>query len=47
MPLQVNTRPVSFVLSCAVTLLFALLVNWMIGRKMREIDMLGALKSVE
>ena len=47
MPLQVNTRPVSFVLSCAVTLLFALLVNWMIGRKMREIDMLGALKSVD
>ena len=39
--------PASYILSCAVTLLFALAVNAMIGRKMRDIDMLGALKSVE
>ena len=47
MPLELATRPVSYILSCAVTLLFALIVNAVIGRKMREIDMLGALKSVE
>ncbi len=47
MPLEVATRPLSFVLSCAITMLFALAVNVVIGRKMREIDMLGALKSVE
>lgn len=47
MPLVEATRPVSLALSCGVTLLFALAVNWVIGRKMREIDMLGALKSVE
>mgnify|MGYP006958097384 CR=1 FL=1 len=44
MPLMEAT---SLALSCAVTLLFALAVNVVIGRKMREIDMLGALKSVE
>ena len=44
---MVSTKPLSYILSCAVTLLFALAVNAMIGRKMREIDMLGALKSVE
>lgn len=47
LPLMVSTKPLSYILSCAVTLLFALAVNAMIGRKMREIDMLGALKSVE
>ena len=47
MPLMEATRPASLALSCAVTLLFALAVNVVIGRKMREIDMLGALKSVE
>lgn len=47
LPLMVSTKPLSYVLSCAVTLLFALAVNAMIGRKMRDIDMLGALKSVE
>ena len=47
LPLMVATTPLSFVLSCAITLLFALAVNLMIGRKMKTIDMLGALKSVE
>ena len=47
MSLVEATRPVSLVLSAALTLLFALAVNVVIGRKMREIDMLGALKSVE
>ena len=47
MPLEEATRPISLALSCAVTLVFALAVNVVIGRKMRDIDMLGALKSVE
>lgn len=47
MPLEVATKPLSFVLSCAITLLFAMAVNRIIGRKMKNIDMLGALKSVE
>ncbi len=47
MPLVEATRPQSLGLSCAITMVFALAVNWLIGRKMREIDMLGALKSVE
>ena len=47
MPLEQATRPVSYLLSCGITMAFALLVNGLIGRKMGEIDMLGALKSVE
>lgn len=47
MPLVENTQPASLALSCGLTLVFALAVNVVIGRKMREIDMLGALKSVE
>ena len=47
LPLIVSTKPLSYVLSCLTTLLFALAVNAVIGRKMKEIDMLGALKSVE
>lgn len=47
LPLMVSTKFISYLLSCATTMLFALLVNAMIGRKMRSIDMLGALKSVE
>ena len=47
LPLMVSTKPLSYVLSCVTTMLFALAVNAMIGRKMKEIDMLGALKSVE
>ena len=47
MPLEVMVTPKAIGLSCGVTMLFALDVNVVIGRKMREIDMLGALKSVE
>lgn len=47
MPLEVVITPMAIGLSCAVTMVFALGVNVIIGRKMREIDMLGALKSVE
>lgn len=47
MPLEVIITPMAIGLSCAVTMVFALGVNLIIGRKMREIDMLGALKSVE
>jgi putative ABC transport system permease protein len=46
-PLEVATTPLSYLLSCAITLLFAVMVNFVIGRRMRDIDMLGALKSVE
>ena len=47
MPLEVVITAGATALSCAVTMVFALGVNLIIGRKMREIDMLGALKSVE
>ena len=47
MPLEVVITAKAIALSCGVTMLFALAVNVVIGRKMREIDMLGALKSVE
>ena len=47
MPLQAVTTPLSLLLSCSVTALFALAVNGAIGRRMGHIDMLGALKSVE
>lgn len=47
MPLVEATRPFSLAISCAITMVFALAVNKIIGRKMRDIDMLGALKSVE
>lgn len=47
LPLMVSTTPLSYFLSCAITLLFAVAVNAMIGRRMKDIDMLGALKSIE
>ncbi len=47
MPLETATRPFSLMLSGAITMVFALAVNVLIGWKMRDIDMLGALKSVE
>lgn len=47
LPLMVSTTPLSYFLSCAITLLFAMVVNALIGRKMKDIDMLGALKSIE
>lgn len=47
LPLMMSTKPLSYILSCAITLLFAAAVNKVIGRKMKDIDMLGALKSVE
>lgn len=47
MPLETATRPFSLILSGAITMVFALAVNVLIGWKMRDIDMLGALKSVE
>lgn len=47
MPLKLSTTPLSYVLSCTITMLFAGIVNVFIGRKMKDIDMLGALKSVE
>lgn len=47
LPLTVSTTPLSYFLSCAITLFFAMAVNTMIGRRMKDIDMLGALKSIE
>ena len=46
-PLTLSTTPLSYLLSCAITMVFALAVNLLIGRRMADIDMLGALKSVE
>lgn len=47
MNLQPFVKPLSYVLSGILTLVFAFLVNLMLGRQMKKIDMLGALKSVE
>jgi len=44
---ELTIEPISYVLSAAMTLCFAGIVNMMIGRKMKKIDMLGALKSIE
>ncbi len=33
--------------TCALTILFALVVNWMLGAKFKEVNMVEALKSVE
>lgn len=45
--LQINIYFISYVISACLTFGFALIVNIMLGRKMNNIDMLGALKSVE
>lgn len=47
MSMRIYVKPLSFLLSGVLTLAFASLVNLMLGRQMRKIDMLGALKSVE
>ncbi len=39
--------PVTYALSAALTLVYAIIVNLLLGRKTKRIDMLGALKSVE
>lgn len=45
--LQLNIYIVSYLISGLLTFGFALIVNLMLGKKMKNIDMLGALKSVE
>ena len=47
MNFQTFVKPFSYILSGILTLVFAMIVNLMLGRQMRKIDMLGALKSVE
>jgi len=47
MNIQTTAKPLSYMLSGLLTLTFALIVNVILGRQMRKIDMLGALKSVE
>ncbi|MCD7761519.1 MAG: FtsX-like permease family protein [Clostridiales bacterium] len=42
-----TAQPMSYVLSIAMTLLFALLVNWVAGRRLTKIDMVESLKTVE
>ncbi|MCD8384346.1 MAG: FtsX-like permease family protein [Clostridiales bacterium] len=42
-----TAQPMSYVLSVAMTLLFALLVNWVAGRRLAKIDMVESLKTVE
>ena len=44
---ELTVRPFSYVLAATITMCFAMIVNMIIGRKMKHIDMLGALKSVE
>ncbi len=39
--------PVTYALSAGLTLAYAIVVNLLLGRKTKKIDMLGALKSVE
>lgn len=43
----VTIEPASYMLACALTLLFALLVAWLSNRTLAKIDMIEALKSVE
>ncbi len=45
--LKLEVYVTSYLISAVLTLGFALTVNLMLGRKMKNIDMLGALKSVE
>lgn len=45
--LQLNIYFISYLISGLLTFGFALIVNKMLGKKMKNIDMLGALKSVE
>ena len=42
-----EAHPLSYVLALALTVLFALLVNLAAGRKLRKIDMVESLKTVE
>ncbi|MCC8182397.1 MAG: FtsX-like permease family protein [Clostridiales bacterium] len=42
-----TAQPMSYVLSVAMTLLFALLVDWVAGRRLTKIDMVESLKTVE
>ncbi|MCD8381335.1 MAG: FtsX-like permease family protein [Clostridiales bacterium] len=42
-----TAQPMSYILSVALTLLFALLVNWVAGRRLEKIDMVESLKTVE
>ena len=39
--------PITYALSAGLTLVYAIIVNLLLGRKTKKIDMLGALKSVE
>jgi len=45
--LNVYIKPRSYVFAVILTMSFSLIVNRMLGKKFRQIDMIGALKSVE
>lgn len=45
--IEIHVRVISYIISAVLTFAFAVIVNLMLGKKMRTIDMLGALKSVE
>jgi putative ABC transport system permease protein len=45
--MELSITPLSYTLSIIITMSFAILVNKILGNKMKSIDMLGALKSVE
>ena len=40
-------KPLSYVISVVLTFVFALIVNLMLRRKIDNVDMAGALKSIE
>lgn len=42
-----TVEPISIVIACAVTYVFSLMITWLLTRKVKTIDMVEALKSVE
>ena len=44
---ELDLRPLSYLFSTVITMMFAVIINIMLGSKMKKIDMLGALKSIE
>lgn len=45
--MDVLIKTTSYFISAVITMLFAIIVNKVLAKKMKTIDMLGALKSVE
>ena len=45
--IEINVNPISFIIAFLLTMSFAEIVNKLLAKKIKTIDMLGALKSVE